>query len=137
MRHYLLACLALCLVTHTSIGADYTTYSGEKLFQRFCAACHGTEAKGDGPVASSLSVQVPNLRELTQRNRGSFPADNIVRIIDGRTILKPHGSRSMPVWGDEFLRAEAGDPVAERETADMIKKMVEYLRSIQSTTQKQ
>ena len=136
MRHYLLACLALCLISRTSLGADYTAYSGEKLFQRFCAACHGIAGKGDGPVASSLSVQVPNLRELSQRNRGTFPADKIVRIIDGRTLLNPHGSRSMPVWGDEFLRAEAGDPIAERETADMIKKMVEYLRSIQSTATK-
>lgn len=136
MRHYLLACLALCLISRTSLGADYTAYSGEKLFQRFCAACHGIAGKGDGPVASSLSVQVPNLRELSQRNRGTFPADKIVRIIDGRTLLNPHGSRSMPVWGDEFLRTEAGDPIAERETADMIKKMVEYLRSIQSTATK-
>jgi len=136
MRYYLLACLTLCLITRTSLGADYTTYSGEKLFQRFCAACHGTQAKGDGPVASSLAVQVPNLRELSLRNKGTFPAEKIVRIIDGRTLLNPHGSRSMPVWGDEFLRAEAGDPVAERETADMIKKMVEYLRSIQTTASK-
>ena len=136
MRYYLLACLTLCLITRTSVGADYTTYSGEKLFQRFCAACHGTQAKGDGPVASSLAVQAPNLRELTLRNKGTFPAEKIVRIIDGRTLLNPHGSRSMPVWGEEFLRAEAGDPVAERETADMIKKMVEYLRSIQTTATK-
>ena len=136
MRYYLLACLTLCLITRTSVGADYTTYSGEKLFQRFCAACHGTQAKGDGPVASSLAVQAPNLRELTLRNKGTFPAEKIVRIIDGRTLLNPHGSRSMPVWGDEFLRAEAGDPVAEQETADMIKKMVEYLRSIQTTATK-
>ena len=136
MRYYLLACLTLCLITRTSVGADYTTYSGEKLFQRFCAACHGTQAKGDGPVASSLAVQVPNLRELSLRNKGTFPAEKIVRIIDGRTLLNPHGSRSMPVWGDEFLRAEAGDPIAERETADMIKKMVEYLRSIQTTATK-
>jgi mono/diheme cytochrome c family protein len=136
MRYYLLACLTLCLITRTSLGADYTTYSGEKLFQRFCAACHGTQAKGDGPVASSLAVQVPNLRELSLRNKDTFPAEKIVRIIDGRTLLNPHGSRSMPVWGDEFLRAEAGDPVAERETADMIKKMVEYLRSIQTTASK-
>ena len=136
MRYYLLACLTLCFITRTSVGADYTTYSGEKLFQRFCAACHGTQAKGDGPVASSLAVQVPNLRELSLRNKGTFPAEKIVRIIDGRTLLNPHGSRSMPVWGDEFLRAEAGDPVAEQETADMIKKMVEYLHSIQTTATK-
>jgi hypothetical protein len=136
MRYQPLIFLILSLITHTGIAADYTAYSGEKLFQRFCAACHGPEGKGDGPVSSSLTVQVPNLRELSLRNKNTFPAEKIIRIIDGRTILNPHGSRSMPVWGDEFLRAEAGDPVAERETADMIKKMVEYLRSIQGTSTK-
>ena len=95
---------------------------------------HAMEQKpgGDGPVASSLNVQVPNLHQLSQRNRGVFPAARIAQIIDGRAVLKPHGSRLMPVWGDEFLRSEVGDPVAERETADMIQKIVEYLRSIQN-----
>ncbi|MGD9843738.1 MAG: cytochrome c [Steroidobacteraceae bacterium] len=132
MRLQKLFTLVLCCTAHSSIAADYGSYSGEQLFQRFCAACHGSQAKGDGSVASSLTVQVPNLRQLTQRNRGEFPAEKIMKIIDGRTILNPHGSRLMPVWGDEFLRSEAGDPVAERETAAMIRKMVDYLRSIQS-----
>jgi hypothetical protein len=83
-------------------------------------------------VASSFKVKVPNLRQLALRNRGEFPSERLEKIIDGRTLLNPHGSRLMPVWGDEFLRSEVGDPVAERETATMIRKMVEYLRSVQS-----
>jgi len=123
-------------VSRTGFTADYSTYSGAELFKRFCAACHGTEAKGDGPVASSLSTPVPDLSLLSQRNQGQFPTARIIQIIDGRTIINPHGNRLMPVWGDEFLRSEAGDPVAERETADMIQKIVEFLRSIQNTTRK-
>ncbi len=132
MRQLTITLLLLACITNSVHAADYTSYSGAQLFQRFCAACHGAEARGDGPVASSLNVQVPNLHQLSQRNRGEFPAARIAQIIDGRTVLKPHGSRLMPVWGDEFLRSEAGDPVAERETADMIQKIVEYLRSIQN-----
>ncbi len=37
----------------------------------------------------------------------------------------------MSVWGDELLRAEAGDPDAERSAAELIRKIAEYLRSIQ------
>lgn len=115
----------------TTDGADFTNYSGEQLFQRLCASCHGKEALGDGPVSNSLVVKVPNLRELQKRNRGEFPVDKIQKIIDGRIRLAPHGTRTMPVWGDELLRSEAGDPEAERDTANLIHKIVEYLRSIQ------
>jgi len=126
----LLICLTFCL--STTDAADFTTYSGEQLFQRLCASCHGSSAQGDGPVAVSLKVNVPNLRELTKRHQGTFPQEKIEKIIDGRTKIAPHGTRLMPVWGDELLRSEAGDPEAERDTANLIHKIVEYLRSIQA-----
>ena len=126
----------LCLIGVSWLGyanaADFTTYSGEQLFQRLCASCHGSGAHGDGPVASSLNVSVPNLRELAKRNGGEFPAEKIQRIIDGRTKIAPHGTRLMPVWGDELLRSEAGNPEAENAAADLIHKIVEYLRGIQT-----
>jgi mono/diheme cytochrome c family protein len=112
-------------------AADFTHYSGEQLFQRLCASCHGKEARGDGPVASALSVQAPNLRELQLRNRGEFPLEKIQKIIDGRIKLAPHGTRVMPVWGDELLRSEAGNPEAERSAAELIHKIAEYLQGIQ------
>jgi hypothetical protein len=93
-----------------------------------CASCHGKEARGDGPVSASLAVRVPNLRELQKRNRGEFPIDKIQNIIDGRISLAPHGTRVIPVWGDELLLAETGDPEAERSAADLIHKIAEYLR---------
>lgn len=132
----LLLFLCTAAVGPTTYAADFTTYSGEQLFQRLCASCHGAKAQGDGPVAASLNVMVPNLRQLTQRNRGQFPADRIQRIIDGRTHVAPHGIRLMPVWGDELLRSEAGDPEAERDTANLISKIVEYLRGIQEAPDK-
>ena len=119
--------------TTPTFGADFTNYSGEQLFQRLCAACHGSTAEGDGPVAASLNKTVPNLREIAKRHAGEFPAEKVTRIIDGRTLVTPHGTRLMPVWGDELLRSEAGDPAAEQAEADLVKKLVEYLRSIQGS----
>jgi len=115
-------------------AADFTHYSGEQLFQRLCASCHGKEARGDGPVSASLAVKVPNLRELKQRNRGEFPVNKIEKIIDRRIKLAPHGTRVMPVWGDELLRSEAGDPEAERSAAELIHKITEYLQGIQDAS---
>jgi hypothetical protein len=37
----------------------------------------------------------------------------------------------MPVWGEEFTRSQSGESQAERDTATVIRKIVEYLRSLQ------
>lgn len=106
-------------------------YSGAELFERFCAACHGSGARGDGPVASSLNVLVPDLTTIGSRY-GEFPATVIRDVIDGRGIdMRAHGTRTMPVWGYEFWVEEGGDVVAQTSVRDAIGKLVEYLRSIQ------
>jgi mono/diheme cytochrome c family protein len=132
--------LAAAMLAATSMtmaqSADFTTYTGEQLFQRLCASCHGPDAKGNGPVAAALNVTVPNLRELSKRHQGEFPSDKIVKFIDGRTAVAAHGTRVMPVWGDELLRSEAGDPEAEKSAATLIHKIVDYLHGIQEPATK-
>jgi mono/diheme cytochrome c family protein len=106
-------------------------YSGEELYLRFCASCHGGEAMGDGPVSRSLNVAVPDLTRIRSRY-GEFPAGLIRDIIDGRGIDKrAHGTREMPVWGYEFWVEEGGDVTAQKTVRDAINKLVEHLRSIQ------
>ena len=106
-------------------------YSGEELFGRFCASCHGSEASGDGPVSRSLNVAVPDLTRIARRY-GEFPAGLIRDVIDGRGIDKrAHGTREMPVWGYEFWVEEGGDVNAQRPSRNAINKLVEYLRSVQ------
>ena len=36
---------------------------GQKLFEQFCANCHGKSGKGDGPVAAALKPKPANLAE--------------------------------------------------------------------------
>ena len=106
-------------------------YSGEELFGRFCASCHGTEAMGDGPVSRSLNVAVPDLTRIASRY-GEFPAGLIRDVIDGRGVdMRAHGTRTMPVWGYEFWVDEGGDVTAQRAVRNAINKIVEHLRSIQ------
>lgn len=123
--------IGLAIINSSAPAADFTTYTGEQLFQRLCASCHGPDARGNGPVASSLKVTAPNLRELSKRHGGDFPADKVAQFIDGRVKVAPHGTRLMPVWGDELLRSEAGDAEAEKSAATLIRKIVDYLKSIQ------
>jgi len=106
-------------------------YSGEELFDRFCASCHGAQARGDGPVARSLNVAVPDLTTIAARY-GEFPAALIRDVIDGRGIdVLAHGTRTMPVWGYEFFVEEGGDVNAQRAVRSTIDKLVEYLESVQ------
>ncbi|MET0660847.1 MAG: cytochrome c, partial [Steroidobacteraceae bacterium] len=76
--------------------------TGEELYQRFCASCHGTTGRGDGPVSHYFTVEVPDLTLIARRASGTYPYERVVRIIDGRHTLAAHGSRAMPVWGVEF-----------------------------------
>jgi len=90
--------VAIALST-SAFAADDT---GARLFFNHCAACHGENGEGTGPVAASMRVTMPNLRTLAQRNGGSFPRDAVVAYVDGRNVKAAHGDRQMPVWGDVF-----------------------------------
>lgn len=108
-----------------------TDYSGEELFGRFCAACHGPSGEGDGPVAASMSVHVPDLTRLAERNGGEFPAADVRDVIDGRALVIAHGPRAMPVWGYEFWVEEGGDIEAEPQARELIERLVTHIESIQ------
>jgi mono/diheme cytochrome c family protein len=110
---------------------DFSARSGEELFQRFCASCHGRTGEGNGPVAASLAVMVPDLTRIAARNRGTFPESRVFRIIDGREYLAVHGPRDMPVWGSEFWREQGADVMAGSKTASLITRLVEYVKSLQ------
>ena len=47
--------------------------AGRDSFEFYCASCHGTRGKGDGPIASALKVAPSDLTSLARRNRGAFP----------------------------------------------------------------
>jgi hypothetical protein len=90
---------------------------------------HGTEAKGDGPVAQHLRFQPPDLTRLASRNGGKFPADTVSRIIDGRKAVKGHAGPEMPIWGDSFKDSREG--YDEKAVKEKIARIVRYLSSLQ------
>jgi mono/diheme cytochrome c family protein len=114
-------------------GADLWKQPGEQLYRRFCAACHGAGGHGDGIVAEALSVAVPDLTLLARRNRGRFPAARLSEIIDGRVVFDAHGTRTMPVWGQEFWIEAGADSQAEYTVRATIERLVNYLRTLQQT----
>jgi mono/diheme cytochrome c family protein len=111
-------------------AAEYSTYTGAALYQKFCASCHGTGAHGDGPLAAALKKQPADLTLIAARY-GGFPGTRIEEVIDGRVAIDAHGPSAMPVWGEEFTRSQSGKADAERESRAVIHKIVEYLRTLQ------
>ena len=102
---------------------------GGYLFKTYCATCHGTSARGDGPLADSMRRRPANLTEISKRNKGTFPKDLVYQIIDGRQKVPGHGGPDMPVWGDAFLRtAEGAD---EASVKNRIQALVDYLETLQ------
>jgi mono/diheme cytochrome c family protein len=123
------------LVVACSVNAfaakSLADYSGEEIFARFCASCHGDTAHGNGPVARSLGVMVPDLTKIAQ-HYGGFPTQLVRDTIDGRgALIAAHGTRIMPVWGYEFWVEAGADAAAQQEMRTTIAKLVDYLRSIQ------
>lgn len=124
------ATMSLC-AAHS--GADeLSEYNGAQLYQRFCASCHGVRGLGDGPVAADLNVMVPDVTRIAHRHGGVYPAEDVRRIIDGRTVHVAHGTRDMPVWGYEFRRAGATNKSGGNSADELVQRLVDYLRSIQA-----
>jgi mono/diheme cytochrome c family protein len=104
-------------------------YSGSELFKTYCAACHGTSAHGDGPLAANMKKPPPDLTQFAARNGGVFPAALVAQIIDGRQPVKGHGGPDMPVWGDAFKASRLGS--SEESVQARIRALVEFLERIQ------
>jgi mono/diheme cytochrome c family protein len=108
-------------------------YNGPNLYLGYCAACHGGAGGGDGPVASSMNIPIPDLRTLAARNGGVYPRQSVVDVIDGREFRAGHGTYEMPVWGWQFRVAEeamGGDAADARQRVDAL---AEYIGSLQSS----
>ena len=125
-----------CAAAGIATAADRPD-AGRREYRNSCAACHGSEGKGDGPLRASLQRSPADLTLLAQRNGGVFPAQRVQQVIDGRTEVKSHGTREMPVWGERFTNqgnAEYFDVAfnADAYVAARVMLLSEYLNRIQA-----
>ena len=95
-RLSLLALLALSACVEAPVEA--TPEFGATAFQEDCSACHGSDAKGGGPLAEGLPAEPPDLTTLARRNGGVFPRDYVLTTIDGY-VRGDHSSGAMPEFG--------------------------------------
>ena len=101
--------------------------SGKEMFKAYCASCHGEDAKGHGPAASSLKVAPPDLTLLAKRNNGKFSADYVNNVVVHGVNTPAHGSAEMPIWGPVFVELNDRRTVILR-----VNKLSEYLETLQA-----
>jgi mono/diheme cytochrome c family protein len=134
IRHVLVAVVALA-VSAGAAGAQTKIENvpikptpasdGKKMFETYCAACHGKEGRGNGPAAPALTKAPADLTKISARNSGTFPETKVKRYIEGLDEVPSHGSRDMPMWGGLF------DSLNRDNTQMRINALAVYLKSIQ------
>lgn len=105
--------------------------SGAEMYTAYCAACHGTTGKGDGPAASAMKTPPTNLTLLTAKNNGKFPSAEVYTSIKGDTGMPvtAHGTADMPVWGTMFNSMSHSD---QSEVHLRLANLVHYIESMQA-----
>lgn len=113
---------------------DEAVASGRRLYLRYCSACHGEGARGDGIVAPFMQPRPVDLTALARQAGGPFPSARVAAAIDGRDTIRAHGDPDMPVWG--AMLSEQEGPAVDKETVARTKvvQITGYLETVQAKT---
>lgn len=115
----------LALLTSAQAGAGAAAPGGGASFSRYCAGCHGADARGG--AARATSPAPADLTHLTPRFGPALPSAAVVgAVLDDR---RPGGARicGEPVF--DWMPAGPGRTVLRR---GVLIEIVEYLRSHQA-----
>ena len=102
--------------------------TGKAMFKEYCAACHGSNAKGRGPARSALKIPAADLTTLSKRHGGEFPYDYVTNILQFGPGVAAHGSSDMPTWGALFQYMDNYNQTIVRKR---IKNLADYLATLQ------
>jgi len=102
---------------------------GASIFRNYCAACHGLDGRGNGPVSKALKREIPDLTRLSQRNDGAFPAIHVRNTImfGADDLLPAHGSKEMPIWGPLLSSVSSNNSEVQLRISNLTK----YIESLQ------
>jgi mono/diheme cytochrome c family protein len=110
---------------------------GKVEYESNCAACHGITGKGDGPMKPLLTKSPPDITMIEKNNHGVFPFQKTYELIDGRRTVPAHGTREMPVWGQDYLARSGYREFPYAYDADVyvrsrILALIDYMERIQA-----
>ena len=118
MKHLRKAIAATVLLLSAPVGAQAEpspAYEGQRLYVSYCQLCHGTEGKGDGPLAKSMGLTPADLTTTVRARSDAI----LTRIITGDGAPTITGrdrhnliSDAMPEWKDIFDADEIASLIA-------------------------
>lgn len=134
MRPILAPTAALAVALGLAACAPPPDVTGRALFADFCTGCHGTDARGGGPLAQGLDRPVPDLTLIAARAGGVFPTARVMSVIDGYT-RRQEGNVTMPEFGvalqeGPLVLFDTGDGVMTP-TPEPLVQLAAYLESLQ------
>jgi len=116
--------------THASTPLNRTSpANGKQMFTNYCASCHGSDGKGNGPVAPTLKIPPADLTALSKNNHGVFPEAHIISVLQYGTAISSHGTAEMPIWGPLLENMEKASPQVQKLRES---NLVRYLETIQT-----
>jgi len=126
---FLLLILALVLA-----AGPAAAQSGKQDYDTYCAECHGSNGKGNGPTTQTIPMNPPppDITVLAKRNGGKFPFDEVVDLIDGRKQVPSHERIQMPFLGTTLQQpGKEFTPESDAAVKRRIDAMARYVQSLQ------
>lgn len=130
IRRFMSIGLAICALM-PSARAFGDDDGGKQMYLKYCASCHGSTGQGDGPVSRDLKINVPDLTLLRAKNKGIYPLDRVMSSIDGGRVVRAHGTRTMPIWGEVFRTEHEKEKYTELTSLLKTKIIAEYVGTLQ------
>jgi len=134
---YFLIAITSPFLSRASLTTAQDLSVGAHLFHQYCASCHGETGNGNGPVAPYLTLKPSDLRAIAERRQGRFPEEQILRIVAGDENPPGHGTRAMPVWGEQLQEELIGGVNKPAVARGRIAFLVDYLKTIQGAGRKE
>jgi mono/diheme cytochrome c family protein len=104
---------------------------GKQMYMSYCAPCHGSDGKGNGPVAPALKSQPTNLTFLSRDNGGKYPEMHVQAVLQFGSENSSHGTAQMPVWGPVLVKMDPNSTQGNLSTL-RINNLSKYLESLQA-----
>lgn len=115
-------------VRHVPI-TNVPSNSGKEMFNSYCAVCHGTDGKGNGPAAPAMKTPPVDLTDLAKKDGGKYPSAHVAAVIRGQAGPASHGSQDMPMWGPLFSSISQGH---DAQVQQRIANLVTYIDGLQT-----
>lgn len=128
--------IAIALAAGIALGGctpEPDAQEGRALYMTYCAACHGQDARGNGPISGELPVPPADLTVLSVDNGGVFPSARVMEKING--YPERYQSDIMPEFGTMLSGPKViwtDDTGTEIETPRNLLALRDYLASLQN-----